>query len=165
MIEKLSKQPRQPQCHVLLQELWMCGRDCWLSSKSVLLPECRILAAPGNLEGKPLSPAFWENRCRHTTKSRSVESGNIQDLPPPGPPQAWALKAANLVKAIHSGVTRVWDFPSDAVDKNLPAHSGDRDLIPGPEHSTCHRATKPMDHRYWLQAPEPMCHNYQSLCT
>ena len=83
----------------------------------------------------------------------------------PAHPKPGLWRLPTWLRPYTVGVTRVWDFPSDAVDKNLPASSGDRDLIPGPEHSTCHRATKPMCHNCWVWALEPKCHNYRSLGT
>ena len=40
------------------------------------------------------------------------------------------------------------DFSDGRVVKNLPADTGDMDLIPGLEDSTCLRATEPMFHNY-----------------
>lgn len=40
------------------------------------------------------------------------------------------------------------DFLGGAMNKNPSASGGDMGLIPGPEHSTCHGATKPMDRSY-----------------
>ena len=40
----------------------------------------------------------------------------------------------------------IMGFSGGSVNKNLPAHAGDMGLIPGPEDSTCHGATKPVSH-------------------
>ena len=47
-----------------------------------------------------------------------------------------------MIKMLHG------DLPGGPGVKNLPADMGDRGSIPGLEHSTCCRATKPLHHNY-----------------
>ena len=55
-----------------------------------------------------------------------------------------------------------WDFPGGSVVENLPCNAGDMGLIPGlgrfhMPHPTP-GVTKPMHHKYWAHALEPMSH-------
>ena len=56
----------------------------------------------------------------------------------------------------------IWDFPGSPVVKNPRAIAEDTGYIPGPEDSTCLRATNSMHHNYQDCALEPMNHNYWS---
>ena len=49
------------------------------------------------------------------------------------------------------------NFPGGLAVKNPPANAGDMDSIRGPERSTCCRATKPVCHNCWAQAPWRLC--------
>ena len=53
----------------------------------------------------------------------------------------------------------LWGFPGGAVVKNPPANAGDVGSSIR-EDPTCHRATKPVHHKYWACALEPASHNY-----
>ena len=47
-----------------------------------------------------------------------------------------------------SPINRQKYFPGGLVVKNPPVNAGNRGLIPDPEESTCHEATKPVFHNY-----------------
>ena len=59
------------------QRLLAVLKICFHSSKP------QILAASGSLKGGPRSPDSQADRSSHVTKSRPVESDNVQNLPLP----------------------------------------------------------------------------------
>ena len=82
-IKKLNKQlrplplPKVPKTVNKRQRLLAVLKICFHSSKP------QLLAASGSLKGGPRSAGTQADRSSHATKSRPVESDNVQNLPLP----------------------------------------------------------------------------------